>query len=350
MKPGLKTLRRWTRTFLALVIVTGISLLVTEWLVRLVLPKYHPAGQISFVLEDGFPLGPRNFKGRLWRNTGDYDVSVHVNADGFRDRKNLRNSSAENLFVVGDSFSFGWGVEEEERYSERAAILFGRPVYNIAIPTDFQGYGRLIGYAREKGAVIRSLIVGVCMENDLQDYRPQESAPVAEGSIRPRVFGSDLKVFLTRNSALYGAVTSMVHQSSVLKGILSRVGWVTEGVDGMVLNRYVPEIIEISADRLVRLINESGAENSLVLLIPSRGLWQGGNAENEQQVHQEFAAALAARGLDVVDMKPLFEEGGSPMDYHFKNDGHWNAAGHDLAARAIYDFWAHQINGEGGEK
>jgi hypothetical protein len=343
----LYSLRRWTRIALALVLVTGISLLVTEGLVRLVLPKYHPGGQISFVLEDGFPLGPRNFSGRLWRNTGDYDVAVHINADGFRDKKNLRDSSAENLFVVGDSFSFGWGVEEEQRYSNRAGILFGRAVYNIAIPTDLEGYGRLIGHARENGAEIRNLIIGVCMENDLQYYRSQPAPSAEEGSIRPQIAGSGLKHFLKRNSALYGAVTSVAHQNPTLKNILSRVGLMTEGVDGMVLNRYVPEIIQDSADRLVRLIQESGAENSLVLLIPSRGLWQGGNVENEQRVHGEFAATLAGLGLDVVDMKPILEKGGAPLDYHFKNDGHWNVAGHDLAARAIHDFWGSRINNEG---
>lgn len=331
---------------LALVFVTGLSLLVTEWLVRLVLPKYHPAGQIGFVLEDGFPLGPRNYSGRLWRNTGDYDVAVDINADGFRDKKDLRDSSAENLFVVGDSFSFGWGVEEEQRYSNRAGILFGRAVYNIAIPTDLEGYARLIEHARANGAVIRNLIVGVCLENDLQYYRPQSGAPEAEGSIRPQIAASGLKYFLTRHSALYAAVTTVVHQSPALKKALGGLGLVTEGVDGMVLNRYVPQVIANSADRLVRLLHESGAENGLVLLIPSRGLWQGGNQEVEARVHREFAAALADRGLEVVDMKPVFEKDGAPLDYHFKNDGHWNVAGHELAARAIHSFWGAKINGE----
>ena len=344
MRMRLPSPRRLARLTLAFILVTGLSLLVLEWSVRLLMPQYHPAGQISFVLEDGFPLGPRNFSGRLWRNTGDYDVAVNINSDGFRDKKDLRDSSASDLFVVGDSFSFGWGVEEEERYSNQAAILFGRPAYNIAIPTDIEGYGRLIGYAREKGALINHLIIGVCMENDLQYYRPLQNAPAEEGSIRPTIAGAGLKYYLTGHSALYGAVTSAAHQNSTLQGVLGRLGLISDSVDGMVLNRHVPEIIENSADRLVRLIAESGAEQSLVLLIPSRGLWQGGNKENEQKVHREFAAALAARGLEVVDMKPLFEEGGDPLAYHFKSDGHWNVAGHALAARAIFAHWNSRLH------
>jgi hypothetical protein len=336
--------RRFVRLTLAFILMTGLSLLVLEWMVRLLLPAYDPAGQISFVLEDGFPLGPRNFSGRLWRNTGDYDVAVHINADGFRDKKDLGDSSDEDLFVVGDSFSFGWGVEEEDRYSNRVGILFGRPVYNIAIPTDLEGYGRLIGHARENGAVIKHLIIGVCMENDLQYYGSLQNASAERGSIRPAIAGAGLKNYLTGHSALYGAMTSVVHQNSTLQRVMRRFGWITESIDGMVLNRYVPETIEISADRLVRLIAESGAEQNLVLLIPSRGLWQGGNKENEQRIHGEFAAMLSELGLDVVDMKPLFEEGGAPLAYHFKSDGHWNVAGHDLAARAIHAFWGSKVD------
>lgn len=323
---------------LAVCLVSGFSLLVLEGAVRLLMPAYDPAGQIDFVLADGFPLGPPGFVGRLWRNTGDYDVEVRINADGFRDRKDLRDSAAEDIFVVGDSFSFGWGVEESERYSNRLETLFGLPVYSIAIPTDFDGYAHLIEHARERGGVIRRLVVGVCMENDLRRYgsRPEDRAepPRQAAPLSP----SRVKYYLTRHSAFYNAATAAVHRDPTLRRLMSRIGVITESVDGMNWNVDDPEIIAESTARLARLIAESGAQESLVLLIPSRGLWQGPNRDVERRVHAAVVAALGATGLHVLDMRPLMEKGGDPLANHFPSDGHWNVAGHNLAARAIYDY------------
>lgn len=332
---------RLFRKFLAVIVVTALSLFVLEWSVRWLMPAYDPAGRISFTLENGFPLGPPGFEGRLWRNTGDYDVSVSINALGLRDWKDLRRSAAGDVFVVGDSFSFGWGVEEEDRYSNLLDEQLGLPVYNIAIPSDFEGYARLIGHARENGAVIERLLVGVCMENDLQPYPDKPIDPSKTPGPGRQFSVTRLKSYLNGHSAFYGAMTTMVHRHSALEKMMTALGWTTKSVDGMVRNSFDPAIIGNSADRLVRLIAESGAEHSLVLLIPSRGLWQGGNEEVELRVHREFVAALAERGLQMVDMKDSFEKGGDPLVFHFPSDGHWNEAGHALAAEAIGSYSRH---------
>jgi hypothetical protein len=312
------------------------------------MPAFDPAGQIDFVMTEGFPLGPPGFVGRLWRNTGDYEVEVRINAIGFRDCKDLGQSTADDIFVVGDSFSFGWGVEEPERYSNRIEDMTGLPVYNIAIPTDFDGYARLIGHAREHGSVIRRLIVGVCMENDLQRYPPRLPDSQARQRYTVAFSMGRLKYVLTKHSAFYNVTTAVVQQNPALRRLTRWLGLTTASVDGMNWNTYDPEIIANSTARLVRLIAESGADECLVLLIPSRGLWQGGNGEVERRVHDEFVTALEAQGLHVVDMRLHMEKGGSPLSYHFPSDGHWNVAGHDLAARTVVGFCrGHALFGQG---
>ncbi len=51
-----------------------------------------------------------------------------------------------------------------------------RYFFNIAIPDNIIGYQRLLRYAEGRGANARRLVVGICMENDLQDYSSGQGA------------------------------------------------------------------------------------------------------------------------------------------------------------------------------
>ena len=92
---------------------------VAEYSVRLTLPKYDPAGHVSFYTDSvtGVLLGRPNSRTRQIKNSGDYDVEIAFNRHGLRDRRDIANGTARDLYVLGDSFAFGWGVEESERFS-----------------------------------------------------------------------------------------------------------------------------------------------------------------------------------------------------------------------------------------
>ena len=60
----------------------------------------------------------------------------------------------------------------------------GRPVFNIGEGSaDLDGYGHLLRYAESHGARVGTLIVSVCMENDLRDYGPGEPEPPTAGFV-----------------------------------------------------------------------------------------------------------------------------------------------------------------------
>ncbi|MCX7935924.1 MAG: hypothetical protein N3A66_11780, partial [Planctomycetota bacterium] len=130
---------------------------------RLFLPQYVPTAAIPFYdLPDGARLGPPASVWRLWRKDGEFDVEVKFNRHGFRDRKDYAQSSADDWFVVGDSFAFGYGVREEERFSDLLERRFAMPFYNIAIPTDLRGYAALVRHVENAGIRIRYLLVSIC--------------------------------------------------------------------------------------------------------------------------------------------------------------------------------------------
>ncbi|MBD3307173.1 hypothetical protein GF339_12150 [candidate division KSB3 bacterium] len=326
-----------------LVLLSGlISLVALEWGVRVLFPTYDPTGMVKFSYNaEGVLLGEKNTVSHQWMKAGDFDVTVRFNRYGLRDTKDLRFSTADDLFVVGDSFSFGHGVEEADRYSNVLQRLTGIPVYNISIPSDFDGYEKLILYAQRRGATIERLILSVCMENDLKQYQlnpspeplPSEPSPYYT-KVNENAFFR-LKIFLGKTSALYNMLISLFHQQPFLQQIAVRLGIMDAYADGVSRSVYAESVLKRSAERLRLIQRRHTLEQMTVLIIPSRALWVGENREVESRVHTEFVSLLEAQGLDVVDLRPHFEANGDPLSYHFAHDGHWNERGHRKAAEVL---------------
>lgn len=328
------------------VLVTSIviSLFLLEIAIRIFFPSFDPSGQIGFVRLGDAQIGPPGAVLRQSKNTGDYDVEVHFNALGFRDEKLLTAATERALFVVGDSFPFGWGVEARDRFSDQLQAILNRPVFNIAIPgLDFDGYDRLLRYAEANGVSIKNLIISVTMENDLRVYGtsyPEGSPPtlpsprLSELSFLRLYLAGHFKVYLTGHSALYIAFTYAVHQTAWLRRIAVQLGLIIPNLDGMRDLVASPEALTTSAFQVLQLAR---GRNAIVLIIPSRRLWVGKPADRTEaaRVHEAFIDNLRNSGMTVVDMRDRFEQSGHPLSYHFANDGHWNKDGHRLAAEAL---------------
>jgi hypothetical protein len=310
------------------------TLTALEFSVRMALPAYNPALHLRFERAHGDmpPLGVRNSAHRLIKNSGDYDVTVRFNRYGLRDSRDVANAGPDDYIVVGDSFAFGWGVEENERFSERLRDLTGRRIFNLGISADIDGYERLLDYAARLGARVGNVILSVNMIDDVRNYGP---APKRQAAIAgPDAGGNTLikmKLYLLARSSLYFLMTNMVNRVDWLRKILIRAGLIVPLEN---VNSATPGTREIksTADRLAALARRF---NITFLIIPSRALWLGNRAPETDRVHRNLMRALTKRNLDVIDMRPVMEAGGNPMGYHFLNDGHWRAAGHQLAAEAI---------------
>ena len=328
---------------LLFVFIAVLSAAALELAIRIFLPMYNPSGMLEFRRNtDGITLGIKNFSGHQWTNTGDYNVSVEINRCGFRDAKDLRNSKETDVFVVGDSFGFGHGVEEEKRYSNVLQGMMDKSVYNISINgADMDSYEDLIEYAKRNGATIKNIIIGVSMENDLRNYDiPNIGNRTHRAPLSGRWNKTDftvVKEWLAKHTALYHVFARICYVNENLKGAAVKAGLIDELIDGhyygnMPAKAYSEEVISSSTGRLCRL---AGPFNETILIIPSRGLWVGKNRAAEQKIHEKFATSVKESGLNAIDLRPIFEESGDPMQYHFKHDGHWNEKGHLKAAEIL---------------
>lgn len=319
----------------ALSVVVGLGL--AEGLTRVFLPVYDPSGQFEFGYEVGdLNLAPPNTVTRQTKNTGDFDVTVRIDRNGLRDDKDVARAAPDDILVVGNSFAWGWGVEARERFSNLVQADLGVPVYNVSTATDIKGDEELLAYARKLGARARNLILAIGLENDLGIYDGDGGFLHFSADAPRRGWLAETTAeggrWLQRHSAAFVLMVTAVHGTPWLEDLAVRLGLIIPNFEGFPQNVYSPEMVRSSAD-LVQSIAKGS--RTLVLLIPSRGLWVGANREVEDRIHGAMVAALAERGLDVLDMRPLMEAGGQPLAYHFAHDGHWNRAGHRLAAKAI---------------
>lgn len=352
-----RPVRRIGAKLLLLFVTLGLCLVLLELAARLLLPWSNPRVQIPYQrTTNGIALGPRNQTVRLATPKGDYDLLLHFNEDGFRDAKNLREASEADWFALGDSYTLGVGVQEAERFSNlleeafktNGPALSGARVFNIAIPDNIIGYQRLLKYAESripalagKGGV-RHLVVGVCMENDLWDYHEGRSSwdiplgadspgAAADGAGAKRV---PLRQWFKSHSALYITASYELQKIPFLRRWLERSG-IARNVEQLAgQNEWNETILTSSRDEVLKLV---GGRDAFVLIVPSRLLWHGHNQETERRVHETFVRLLREAGVRVVDPKEALEKQGAPLDCYFKTDPHWNARGHAIATRELFE-------------
>ncbi|MBI3780350.1 MAG: hypothetical protein HY278_04725 [candidate division NC10 bacterium] len=260
--------------------------------------------------------------------------------------------------ALGDSFTFGMGVEAEEAWPEQLSQLAGRNFANLGV-ADYgpPQYTRVLG---RYGLALRpKLVLYAIYENDLRDailfaqWQKEGGGPY-DALRKKGLFAKWLS--LARYSRLYQLLLAQVFlparrdpdfwraaadqgrqlvEESDLPVEASKIAW-----------GLVQEAI-LSAQRLTQ---EKGA-TLVVLLIPSKGqTFQLGTRWGDELDRAVLRLCEAAR-LRCLDLRPRFQERAlAGEQLYFRIDGHWNAAGHRLAARTIYDYLLSQRLLEGSTR
>ena len=123
--------------------------------------------------------------------THDFEYTVRINAHGIRERDlPVHGPDAYRVVVVGDSFTYGWGVNAEDTWVRRLeenlrAKGYDVEVLNLGKPgagPDF--YASL---AREAIPVLRPdlVVVGMLQNNDLASANPEGLSQLGDHALRP---------------------------------------------------------------------------------------------------------------------------------------------------------------------
>jgi len=332
-----------TALLIGLVLLTGI----TEGVLRTLMPHWQEfySGwfmQVVHVPDHGIvTTGKPGFDGYFAQNNGDFRVRIQINDFGLRNTEPVSNADGR-IWVVGDSMTFGWGVEANERYSGVIADKVGLKTYNVASPgTDLCGYQALLANM-PNNLTPRAVVLGLILENDIAIYDCVERASRHKEQVQQDpemtfLSGDTLidKRVLTKYSAIYNFVAVSLKRVDLFKEILSFVGIIKpintyrDPLAGEEFDRSVASsIAEIETFRKMLPADTP----FLVVVAPGRFELNSGDALYSR-LRKAVVGALTDKGIPVVDPFESFKKAGYGPT-HFAHDGHWTVLGHRLAGDA----------------
>lgn len=340
---------------------------------------YRPDGTLSYALRPSW---------ETFQTHEDFHVLVRTNALGMRGEPARPDKAAGVLrvLVVGDSFAFGFGVEEADTFAARLGRLLAarlhRPagsveVLNAGVPgwstDDYFLYLRTRGYALDPDVVVVAV-----MENDVGDLAwkrlelDSDRLPVRTASTL-RAIDEDGRMRYVQKGRFdvpdptfpgrdWLAEHSLLYHWLRYRWLRAWLGWAErEGLaeqaeaagpapEGPVAALPPAEVqrgLE-SGDafrlryhrHLARAIERDAAERGVLLFWltiankrshPAPGTPVAG-------LHDD-CAARAPRCLDTLGLFPDDDADA----YFLTHDGHWNARGHQRVAEALADALAPQI-------
>lgn len=323
-----------------------LTVVISEGIVRLTMPhwrEFYNGWFMERVIVPGHGIvttGRPGFNGYFSQNNGDFRVKIEINDAGLRNPDPVQ-ASAGRIWFIGDSMAFGWGVKQQEMYSSVVGSVLGEPTYNVASPgTDVCGYQAL--FARmPKEAVPRAVVVGLILENDIRLYdcgaaaRRAEVKGLQQQNETP-TSAIELKIFLTRVSALYNFFAVVLKRVDVVREIFTKVGIIrsVRELRGVIPSDRVDESVSRTIHEITRLRAMLAPGTPFVVLVaPGRAELSGDNAYY-RTIRLKIDAALKARGIPFVDPIGPFVKAGY-RKIHFVHDGHWAPLGHRLAGELI---------------
>lgn len=330
-------MRVLARNLLAILFGFVLAALAAETLVRIF---FDEPVQPRFVTDPGY--GVRWNQARVdtrHYSPGEYDVRVTTNSVGMRGPREYpvdRAPDTLRILLLGDSFTFGFGVEDDEVVSavledRLNAVAPGRRAEALNLGVSGFGQAEEIVTWQERGRQYRpDVVVILYFDNDIGN-----NAVANLFSVQP-----DGTVIRTGKEYLPGArLQELLYTMAPLRWLFEHSqAWtlIRNRLSQLVQNAKLKEqglkdfddatpagvtLTQALLGELAREIRADGAR-PIFLIIP-----------NSPGMVSDFplgAGEVEALGATLVDGRAFL----SPADY-YKADGHWRASGHRKAAAEL---------------
>lgn len=286
------------------------------------------------------------------------ESSVRINNVGFRGH-DISEKTMQRILFVGDSYFFGYGVEEEQTVARLIEQQFGIEVVNAGI----WGFGPDSEYllTRQKGFSLDPdiLVVSLFPKNDLRDIAESVWNESELGELRSITSDKfvDSEGFLRRHAVSRRYYIPFIRESHVaallidggemlfskLRSLVVQTTRPAEGIStdgGADLKCLYEETCtgrwqeaKMRAQRTIHLFRNLSDQMHipvLFVIIPYSSQIDG--SEPKETIFHEM---VRSEGLQSVDLLRAFEHSGFSSEQLFLEDGHWSAEGNQVAANEI---------------
>ena len=382
-------MQRNAKLKLALVLVSlAIGLVFLEISLRVVCPqKTLPQLKINypamFSESDYLPYRLRpGYTGRL--RTPEFDTTIRINSLGFRDKEFARTKKGQyRILFLGDSFTFGWGVEAEESYPKLTEKILQNAHPPRPVETINAGFACCYSpdtyylYLKKEGVTLDPdlIVVGFYIGNDIDFPGAFEDAwsEVDTNGLPLKIehrFTQVVDHYWEPRNLLFRYRVPVIRNSHVFQGIVEAIGLLDRKVSALfphapepvpeagrsdaapVSNpipydyrkEYLPrtEFVFKRVQQLFLGMKREADKHSipiLVVMIPEkiqleRDPFPGLDADLEKP-QRLFSRFFQENGIAYLDLLPYFRERADKEVFYFKRDEHFNVSGHKLAASLI---------------
>ncbi len=269
------------------------------------------------------PLANIEKRGALW---GEH-LAAHTNALGWRDRPReiAKPPGTQRALLLGDSYVFGVGVDDGLRVSEALEReVPGLEAWNLGV-TAYGPDQELLLLESVAAEYAPDIVVWfACLSNDVEDVRYARRY----GHAKPWFeYFSDQRIEHDPEPSALERLRDASYLAEFLCAPLDARRLAHELAPERSNRDGLPLFGRIAAD-LQATARAHGAR-FLCVAIPSQ------TPESDARA----LAELRARGLDPLDLTAAFHDAATPATALHLSDGHWNAAGHALAARCVAAEW-----------
>ena len=275
--------------------------------------------------------------------TPQFRTVVRINENGLRDRQHSyeRPDDIERVLVIGDSFAWGYGVEESERFSQLLEKSLDVEVINAGV----SGYStdqELLWYKNEGIKYETDLVVLVIAGNDVGDndrqlvntiyYKPkfviQDGQLVLTGNPVPKTDPQGKFIYsLSQRSALaYFLIQRYFDALSLIAKTRATSEDASPTVSGVKTERepFQPTLA------LINEMRDIAESRKAEFMIVSTDRWWNYPGE---ETYNDFVGTLQDEGYLVLDVESM--PGFDSEEMLIPDDGHWNQSGHEFVAEKI---------------
>jgi lysophospholipase L1-like esterase len=334
---------RWLQNLAVLAVTSLLCFGATEVVLRVAAPVQTFVNPLrSFHRHDpelGW-TGTPNLKARF--RHADFDVLVRSDANGFRDRQttNAPGPGSPLVLALGDSFTWGWGVENGEVFTDVMQNDLGRlaDVRNCGV----NAYGTLqelllLQRCLTNGLQPRLVIVMLCFNDFYDNINP--------AAVRPSLAVDGTNVTLRNHPVaerIEGWSGNLVKHSHLLSAIDYMFAFgkekrrTTELQEQAFAHRTVAAgpraAMAHTLAAFKQTCDRAGARLWFVRIPESGEVLSGAHSE----AGDTLKTLCDQAGVELVELAPEFRAAGDhPQDFYFPHDTHWSAKGHDLAGRTL---------------